>query len=317
MSIDGDVIATDRRRRLAAAAFVSLLLLSVYWPSPVVSTNQLCCNALLGIDDLSFLGREAPSWDLVFWWIGGLLLLAILQSGTWSRHDFVEPLRRLRQLRLALRPRYAIFAIGAALLVALIWRFADAPLTAFAEAVQSDDVEAWIRIVNRLGGGMNPALIVIFFFVAGVVYRWARWVRYAVAMAVAGAAAGILGLIVKFAVGRTRPELWLGPFQHARSSATSFPSGHTVGAFALAGVLLFASRNLPLRATAVALAFAVGFARVLAFRHWTSDVTASACIGLIVAAIVTAAIPAEETSGTPSGDGSHKTDNALDAFMDR
>ncbi len=205
-------------------------------------------------------------------------------------------MRRVRQWRFALRPRDAIFAIAAALFVAVTWRFLDAPVTAFAEAIQSDNVEAWIRIINRLGGGMNPALIVIFFFVAGIVYRHTRWVRYAIAMSLAGAAAGILGQIVKLAVGRTRPELWLGPFHHARASATSFPSGHTLGAFALAGVLLFASRNLPLRVIAVALAFTVGAARVLAFRHWTADVTASACVGLIVAAIVTAAIPAEETS---------------------
>ncbi|MGZ4779394.1 MAG: phosphatase PAP2 family protein [Thermoanaerobaculia bacterium] len=296
MSIDGELTRVGRRRYIAVMAFVSLLLLSIYWPSPVVSTNLLCCNAPLAVDDLSFLGREAPSWDLAFWWIGGLLLLAILQSGLWSGDDFIAPFRRLRRMRFALKPRYAIIAIAAALLVAVIWRFADAPITAWAEAVQSDEVEAWIRIVNRLGGGMNPALIVIFFFVAGVVYRHARWVRYALAMAIAGAASGILGQIVKFAVGRTRPELWLGPFHHARAAATSFPSGHTVGAFALGGVLLFASRSLPLRVTAVLLAFAVGLARVLAFRHWTSDVTASACVGLIVAAIVTAAIPAEETT---------------------
>lgn len=296
MSIDGELTRVDRRRYIAAMAFVSLLLLSIYWPSPVVSANLLCCNASLGVDDLSFLGREAPSWDLVFWWIGGLLLLAILQSGLWSGDDFIAPFRRLRRLRFSLQPRYAIVAIAVALLVAVIWRFADSPITAWAEAVQSDEVEAWIRIVNRLGGGMNPALIVIFFFVAGVVYRHARWVRYSLAMGIAGAGAGLLGQIVKFAVGRTRPELWLGPFQHARATATSFPSGHTVGAFALAGVLLFASRSLPLRVTAVVLAFAVGLARVLAFRHWTSDVTASACVGLIVAAIVTAAIPAEETT---------------------
>jgi len=285
----------DRRRRLAAGAFIALLFLSVFWPSPIVSTNLLCCNAPLPIDDLSFLGREAPSWDIAFWWIGGIILIAILQSGSSSRAELAAPLQRLRQMRFRMRPRYAIAIIASTALVTLVWLFADAPIMAWAEAVQSDAVEDAIRVVNRFGGGMNPALIVIFFFVAGIVYRRVRWVRYALAMAIAGAAAGILGQIVKFAVGRTRPELWLGAFHHARASATSFPSGHTVGAFALAGVLLFASRNLALRVIAIALAFAVGFARVLAFRHWTSDVAASACVGLIVAAIVTAAIPDEET----------------------
>lgn len=275
----------DRRRHVASAAFLTLLLLSVFWPSPVVSTNLLCCNAPLAVDDLSFLGREAPSWDVVFWWIAGLIFIAMLQSGEpFSLRGVVVAVPRARW------PLVIAWAGAAAVFVAIVWHFADAPLTAWAEAVQSDAVEDAIRFVNRFGGGMNPALIVIFFFVAGVVYRHARWVHYAIAMAIAGAGAGILGQIVKFAVGRTRPELWLGPFHQAVASATSFPSGHTVGAFALAGVLLFASRNLPLRVIAVALAFAVGLARVLAFRHWGSDVAASACMGLIVAAIVTARV---------------------------
>src|SRR5258707_3651239 len=84
-------------------------------------------------------------------------------------------------------------------------------------------------------------MIVLFYLIAGVVYRVRRWIHYAVAMAFAGAGAGILVQLVKVTVGRTRPELWLGAFHHARASASSFPSGHTVGAFALAGRLRFSA----------------------------------------------------------------------------
>ena len=290
----------NRRRRFASAAFVMLLCLSVFWPSPVVSLNQLCCHAPLAVDELSFLGREAPSWDVAFWWVAGLLLIAILQSG--ERFTMKNVATGFSPSNHGLKA-VATSCIATIVVVALIWLFADAPVTAFAERIQSDNIESFIRIMNRLGGGMNPGLIVIFFFVAGVVYRYSRWTRYAIAMAIAGLGAGLLGQIVKFAVGRLRPELWLGPFRHARASAASFPSGHTVGAFALAGVLLFASRNLPLRIVAIALACSVGLARVLTFRHWASDVIASACVGLIVAAVVTAAIPAAETTEpAPSND---------------
>jgi membrane-associated phospholipid phosphatase len=103
-------------------------------------------------------------------------------------------------------------------------------------------------------------------------------------MTFAGAAVGVIVQLVKFAVGRTRPELWLGPFHQARASASSFPSGHTVGAFALAGVLILNAESKSLRVIAALLAFAVALSRVLAFRHWASDVTASAAIGLLVAA---------------------------------
>jgi len=274
------------KRRYAAAAFVTLLLLSVVWPSPVVSMNQLWLNEDLDVDHLSFLGREAPSWDVVFWFFAGLLLLAILQSA--DGRDFREPLRQLRALRVPGRlwPRAALrLALGAAV-TACVWLFADRPVLAWAEGIQSDTTELVIRLLNRFGGGMNPVLIVLFFLVAGVAYLERRWVGYAIAMGIAGLAAGTFAQIVKHLVGRARPELWLGPTHYAPGSSTSFPSGHTVGAFALAGVLVFASRSRTLRVIAFALAAAVGLSRILAFRHWASDVTASAVIGLVTAWLV-------------------------------
>ena len=274
-------MSIDDKRRLASAAFIALLALAVFWPAPVIGVNDVCCHAALPIDDLSFLGREAPSWDIVFWCIAGVVVIAIFQSS--ESRDFAEAWRIVRSSRVVVpRGALVLLAIGAAL-VAIAWRTADSPITAWSERVQSEMVEDLIRITNRLGGGMNPAMIVIFFLLAGIAYRHRRWIEYAVAMAIAGLGGGILAQLVKYAVGRTRPELWLGPFQHARASATSFPSGHTVGAFALAFVLVFASRNLPLRAIAIVLAIAVGFSRILAFRHWTSDVLASALIGIAVA----------------------------------
>lgn len=280
-------MSIDDKKRYAAAAFITLLILSVFWPSPIVSINRLWLNESIDVDELSFLGREAPSWDVVFWFFAGLLLLLILQSA--ESRDYREPLAQIRALRLRralLLPGLIRFAIGAIGTI-VVWLLVDRPVLAWAEGVQADWTEDVIRIVNRFGGGMNPVLIVAFFLVAGVAYKERRWVSYAVAMGISGLGAGILAQIVKHLVGRARPELWLGPAHYAPGSSTSFPSGHTVGAFALAGVLVFASRSWPLRVIAFLLAFAVGMSRILAFRHWASDVFASMTLGLVTAWVVT------------------------------
>jgi membrane-associated phospholipid phosphatase len=281
----------DDKRRYAAAAFLTLLLLSVFWPSPIVSINRLWFDQDLNVDELSFLGREAPSWDAAFWCLAGLLLLAIMQSAD-AKADPREPLRQLRAVRFdrSLWRRDALrLAIGLGV-TAVVWLFLDVSVVAWAEGVQSDFTEDVIRLLNRLGGGMNPVMVVVFFLIAGIAYRERRWVAYALAMAMAGLGAGTLAQIIKQLVGRARPELWLGPMHYAPGSSTSFPSGHTVGAFALAGVLIFGSRNLPLRVIAFVLASGIALSRVLAFRHWPSDVTASAVVGLVSAWIVTEAV---------------------------
>ena len=283
-------MSTDAKRRYASAAFLTLLILSVFWPSPIVSINRLWLGERIGVDELSFLGRESPSWDVVFWCVAGLLLLAILQSA--EGRDFREPLRQLRALRNERFPRRrALYGVLGALAATAIAFFAlDRWMLGWAEGVQSELTESVIRILNRLGGGMNPVLVVMFFLIAGIAYLERRWVSYALGMAIAGLVAGTAAQIVKLVVGRARPELWLGHAHYAPGSSTSFPSGHTVGAFALAGVLVFGSRSVALRVIAFLLAAAVGLSRILAFRHWTSDVVASAAIGLVAASLVTRAL---------------------------
>src|SRR5919206_2081286 len=107
-------MSIDAKRRLAAAAFVALLLLSVFWPEPVIEVNRLCCHAALGVDDLSFLGREAPRWDVVFWCLAGLFALALMHPSG-ERRDYSLP-----------RPRFTFspwpLVVGA-ILVALTWLY--------------------------------------------------------------------------------------------------------------------------------------------------------------------------------------------------
>src|SRR5712691_2051166 len=82
------------KSRYAAAGFVVLLILSVLWPAPVVSINRLWLHRDLPVDELSFLGREAPSWDAVFWCMAGLFAIAVVQSGEASAAE-VRAITRL------------------------------------------------------------------------------------------------------------------------------------------------------------------------------------------------------------------------------
>jgi membrane-associated phospholipid phosphatase len=281
----------SRLRVLSAVGMVVLLLLSVAWPMPVIWLNDRTIDAPLAINESSFLGREAPSWDLVFWAIAGLYALSLVHAGfanirmaaTELRSDLKEVPRRLqRRIRSIPILPVLLFLIASATVVSVTWLFFDGVLVVFAEAARTDGAKPFVRLMNRLGGGMNPAMIVLFFLLAGLAFGERRWWRYSLAMAAAGASSGLIAQLVKLAIDRSRPEMWLGPFFFAESASTSFPSGHTVGAFALAGVLLFGARAMPLRVSALAFAVAIAVSRVIGFRHWTSDVVASALMGLLL-----------------------------------
>ncbi len=207
----------------AILAFIALLLLAISWPSPVLWLNERTFRARLSIDQRSFLGREAPAWDVVFWAIAGLYALALIHG----RLDQVaEGFRRFRlhvsefphQIRMRLRKltpwRVISFAFAWIVIVAAVWVFLDGPLIAAAESMQSDSTRLVTRFVNRLGGGSNPALIIIFFFLAGLAFRHERWSLFAAEMTAAALSSGVIVNLLKLLVGRSRPELWLGPFKY-------------------------------------------------------------------------------------------------------
>jgi len=101
------------------------------------------------------------------------------------------------------------------------------------------------------------------------------------------AGSGILSQVLKRLIGRARPRLFdeHGPFHFVfpgfPSTYASFPSGHTITAFACAAALgWFVPRwRWPL----LALAALVGVSRVAVGAHYASDVVAGAAIGVLSA----------------------------------
>jgi membrane-associated phospholipid phosphatase len=66
-------------------------------------------------------------------------------------------------------------------------------------------------------------------------------------------------------------------------SRHSFPSGHTVTIFALAGILVFYFRTFLSRTCVMLLALMVGISRIAVGVHWPEDVLAGATIGILCA----------------------------------
>jgi undecaprenyl-diphosphatase len=133
--------------------------------------------------------------------------------------------------------------------------------------------------------------------------------RIATWAVVGGGATALLLTGLKFAFGRERPT-----FSELAPHSYSFPSGHTITAAAALGILIVmgtqvhvdrqgmqgdrARRAWRIALTSwIALSLLVGVARVLAQRHWMSDVLASWCLGLaLVCAVLRAAgVPRRRT----------------------
>ena len=106
-------------------------------------------------------------------------------------------------------------------------------------------------------------------------------------------ATGIITPAIKFITGRARPRENLGaakfhPFSLSYSSNSSFPSGHTTQAFAVASVVANHYEESWVAYSSYTVAGLVGAARIYHDAHFASDVLAGALIGTLVGKSVVA-----------------------------
>lgn len=95
--------------------------------------------------------------------------------------------------------------------------------------------------------------------------------------------AGIVTWALKFGIGRTRPfeEKGKSHFEPFHSFSTSFPSGHTTQAWAMAAV--FAKYyDPPVPMVAYTYATLMGLSRIYSDKHFSSDVLAGAVLGYLI-----------------------------------
>lgn len=150
-------------------------------------------------------------------------------------------------------------------------------------------VEAWTTVGGPVG---MPILATVVAVTLAVL--WRQWTPIVL---VAATAAGSLLLTVagKDLVGRTRPPLVdaVPPYE----LSASFPSGHSLNAAAIGGIVAYLvlrrqrsarARTLTV-AAAVAFAVTMGLSRVYLGHHWLTDVLAAWALGVAWLAVVVTA----------------------------
>ncbi|MGH9526272.1 MAG: phosphatase PAP2 family protein, partial [Terriglobales bacterium] len=175
---------------------------------------------------------------------------------------------------------WRVAAMVAGVSAALIL-FADAPVSS---RIQSPELErasnAWS---NRGLLGIEPA----FALTADAIENRCLFCRstgkFALTAAAADAYATASVTALKYAAGRERPDTPEDGDGGFNEGGTSFPSGHTIGAFTLAALL---ARQDPRARWAAGIAYllagGIGAARVTAKEHFPSDVAVGATLGLLL-----------------------------------
>lgn len=156
-------------------------------------------------------------------------------------------------------------------------------------------------VLEKLGDGGYEMAFLGAYGGLGYLFRQPEMRRTAVLAFEAFAAANAAGTLVKYAAGRCRPYAGRGkrafrPF-NGKTANTSFPSGHTTSAFALASVFSARSENAGVGVAAYALASGAALQRVYGDKHWASDVFAGAALGTAVGRWL---VSLEKQGGPPS-----------------
>ena len=160
----------------------------------------------------------------------------------------------------------------------------DHPALDVAKEARTPLLNTVVQAFTFLGSGIGMPVLATLIAV-GLALAWRQWTPI---LLIAATAAGSLTLTVvgKAVVGRARPALAdaVPPYE----LSASFPSGHTLNAVALAGVVAYMlvrwqrrrwARILTILSTGL-FAVAMGLSRVYLGHHWLTDVLVAVALGL-------------------------------------
>ena len=170
----------------------------------------------------------------------------------------------------------------------------DRPVLDWAVQQRTPVLTATLLWFTTTGGPLWQPIIML----SIALLLWWRWRDPTPMLLILATEVGAVAIsaAAKRVVNRARPPTIDAVFPYETSP--SFPSGHTMQAFAIATILAYllirhiGHRHGLLRAAigAIALVYAstMGFSRVFLGYHWLTDVIAAACLGVAWAAVVIA-----------------------------
>lgn len=184
-----------------------------------------------------------------------------------------------------------LLSIATLLLIAVSYFYADQAVAQWFHAHLTQSEKEIFLFITKFG---ESTFYLIGFALAALLLRF-YWKETALAnrslfLFAAVAVSGIVVDVIKVIAGRYRPSelfergLYGFDFFHIERALTSFPSGHTTTAFALAAAITYLWPKFSIPAWIFAIA--VGISRIAITAHYPSDVLGGALTGVLSVALI-------------------------------
>ena len=209
---------------------------------------------------------------------------AYLALDVFARHVQTKWLRALVVRRFAVLGLLALLVIGTKVFEDVIAKEsgpADVAVLWFIRQNMPAAFTGFFDLVTSSGAGI---FLVPATFILAALFLIMKHRREALLVATSMACAGLLTFGIKALVDRSRPDLWSTDWY----TNSSFPSGHTLNAAALATALVLCVTQIWPRSRHAALSLAVlwvglvALSRLVLGAHWPTDVVAAISLGIFI-----------------------------------
>jgi membrane-associated phospholipid phosphatase len=152
----------------------------------------------------------------------------------------------------------------------------DEPVKDLFAGMDNQFLDAVERVGYHYGKPYSAFTFTGGFYLYGLIFnnRWAK--DTGIALGVTMLTTGFLQTTMKYAVGRSRPDVEAGPYTFKPFSSNAgyhaFPSGHFAVAFGISLVLAKRVDNIPLKVFLYSLSATSAISRIYNESHWMSDI---------------------------------------------